>query len=302
MQRYVFGGLGVPVSLSVCVSICAPVYPDTHVQSISVLPHFCHVLPLSLSLSLYIYSNESIPAGFERKEHFEIVVQPTLDTTAHVVNGDFCIVQDLDMNAVSVISNIMAQTVALDSYADTVDELLAHFASINNTVKHTGNLKEKDNLFKVVAENNSLFIDLSSKLGIKDRSDTAWNLSQYDQVHQDMRAEFEIENRSEYIESKLELIQQNAKFFMEVMHNQKSNSLEWIIIILISFECILMVLEMSGLGSALLSPGSPPTWSSPLLSTSVTNVSNVAAEATTTDATATGMSLSGGKGTTISPK
>ena len=66
-----------------------------------------------------------------------------------------------------------------------------------------------------------------------------------------MRTEFEIENRSEYIEYKLNLIQQNAKFFLEVLHNQKSNSLEWIIIVLISFECVLMVLDMSGMGNAM---------------------------------------------------
>lgn len=66
-----------------------------------------------------------------------------------------------------------------------------------------------------------------------------------------MRNEFEIVNRSEYIEYKLNLIQNNAKFFLEVLHNQKSNSLEWIIIILISFECGLMILEMSGMGTTI---------------------------------------------------
>ena len=34
------------------------------------------------------------------------------------------------------------------------------------------------------------------------------------------------------------------------MAHQKSNLLEWIIIVLISFECILMCLEMSGAGPA----------------------------------------------------
>mmetsp|Transcript_4145 Transcript_4145/g.6108 ORF Transcript_4145/g.6108 Transcript_4145/m.6108 type:complete len:82 (-) Transcript_4145:73-318(-) len=63
-----------------------------------------------------------------------------------------------------------------------------------------------------------------------------------------MMYEFEIARRSRHIEDKLELIQTNAKFFLEILHNQKSNSLEWIIIVLISFECTLMILEMSGMG------------------------------------------------------
>ena len=63
-----------------------------------------------------------------------------------------------------------------------------------------------------------------------------------------MKEEFEIYTRFKDIEFKLNLIQENAKFFLEVLHNQKSNTLEWIIIVLILFECILMCLEMSGLG------------------------------------------------------
>lgn len=66
-----------------------------------------------------------------------------------------------------------------------------------------------------------------------------------------MRHEFEIESRFENIEFKLNLIQQNAKFFLEMLNDKKSNSLEWTIIVLILFECILMIMEMSGLGPML---------------------------------------------------
>jgi hypothetical protein len=67
--------------------------------------------------------------------------------------------------------------------------------------------------------------------------------------------EFEIESRFEQIEFKLNLIQQNAKFFIDILHDQKSSTLEWIIIVLITFECALMILEMSGLGPSLLFNG-----------------------------------------------
>lgn len=66
-----------------------------------------------------------------------------------------------------------------------------------------------------------------------------------------MRSEFEIDSRFENIEFKLNLIQQNAKFFLEMLNDKKSNSLEWTIIVLILFECILMIMEMSGLGPKL---------------------------------------------------
>ncbi len=170
-----------------------------------------------------------------------------------MVNGDLCVVPALDMDCVAVIANIMAQTVALDAYSRTVENLLQSFANINTKVTQSGSFTEleKNTLFRTVAQNNSIVIDLISKLGIKDRSDTAWNLSQYEQVHSGLKEEFEIDNRFDLIEFKLNLIQQNAKFFLEVLHHQKANTLEWIIVVLIAFECSLMMLDMTGYGSVL---------------------------------------------------
>ena len=43
---------------------------------------------------------------------------------------------------------------------------------------------------------------------------------------------------------KLTIIQENTKFFLEVMHNQKSNKLEWIIIVLLSAEIVVMSMDL----------------------------------------------------------
>ena len=128
-----------------------------------------------------------------------------------------------------------------------------------------------------------------SKVRIKDRSDTAWNLTKYETIHYGLKEEFvrvlrfyvklaclltflllvsstslgffslfyrssnqtqELDDRFENIEFKLNLIHNNAKFFLEVMHHQKANNLEWIIVVLILAECILMCIEMSGFGES----------------------------------------------------
>ncbi len=205
--------------------------------------------------AIKLHGKNPIASGFERRENFGVVIQPRLEHLElpddQVVTGDYCVVESLDLNSCSVVANIMAQTVALDSYNDIAEELLSTFADINSIVRRTGKFTEmqKDSLFRVVATNNAIFIDMISKLGIKERSDTAWNLTRYTQVHEGMKDEFEIEHRFDNIEFKLDMIQQNAKFFLEMLHSQKTNTLEWIIIVLILFECILMCMEMSGLGT-----------------------------------------------------
>lgn len=167
-------------------------------------------------------STDTIEAGNERREHFGIMVQPN-DLYAEasnptplpdpatsepppeqIVTGDYCIVREIDLNGVAVISNILAQTVALDSYNDTVDRLLSQFAKINSDVRATGHFKSshKNFLFKTVAQNNAIFIDMISKIRLKDRSDTAWTMTKYETIHYGLKAEFEIDDRFDQIEFK----------------------------------------------------------------------------------------------------
>ena len=201
------------------------------------------------------HATDPVSYGFEKTERFEVAIQPDLPEASGDVTSQYATVKELEIHSVAVISKIMASSVALDSYADTVDELLAAFSTINNQVKSTGNFSpmDKETLFKVVAQNNSLMMNIIGKLGIMDKSDIAWELAEYESVYEGMKKEFEIEDRFDSIEFKLNTIQSNAKFFLEVLAHQKSTSLEWIIVLLIAFESALMILEMGGQGEKIFS-------------------------------------------------
>lgn len=257
-MRHVFGRTNIIIQLSPPPSNCPPSLAPSAPRYVAIYRFgsvvFFNVTTKEASKLLEQikkHSTDPIAVGFERREFFEMALQPQLEMATGNISADRAMVRDLDMNTVGIVSNIMGQTVALDWYNDTVDELLANFSNINSSVERFGNFTsmERNSLFQVVARNNSLFIDMVGKLGIKDRSDTAWHLSQYEALHDGMRKEFDLDERFKHIEFKLNLIQQNAKFFLEVLHAQKSNTLEWVIIVLISFECVLMCLDMSGLGA-----------------------------------------------------
>ena len=121
------------------------------------------------------------------------------------MGGDRAVVRKLDLNNVAVMSTVMGQTVALDYYYVVVDNMLDTFTELNRTVERTGTFSamEKERLFKIVAENNSIFIGMVSKLGLLERSDTAWNNSEYGGVWDGMRREFEMDDRFQNLEFKV---------------------------------------------------------------------------------------------------
>jgi uncharacterized Rmd1/YagE family protein len=59
-----------------------------------------------------------------------------------------------------------------------------------------------------------------------------------------LRSELEMDGRFKTLESKLNLIQDNLKYFLEILQNRKSDTLEWIIIILIGAEICLSLYDL----------------------------------------------------------
>ena len=59
-----------------------------------------------------------------------------------------------------------------------------------------------------------------------------------------MRADFELEDRFDHLAYKLNLIQTQSKFYLEILQNRKSDTLEWIIILLISMEICVSLYDM----------------------------------------------------------
>ena len=79
----------------------------------------------------------------------------------------------------------------------------------------------------------------------------AWKNPEYAHLWEGLREEFEVEYRFSNLKYKLNLIQDNTKFFLEIMHNQKSNMLEWVIIVLISAEIVVCSMDLCDI---------KPTW------------------------------------------
>jgi uncharacterized Rmd1/YagE family protein len=202
--RHVFGRTNIIIQLSPPPSDCPPSLAPSVPRYVAIYRFgsvvFFNVTTKEASKLLEQikkHSVDPVAVGFERREFFEMALQPQLETATGVITADRAMVRELDMNTVGVVSNIMGQTVALDWHNDTVDELLANFSNINSSVEKTGSFTsmERHMLFQVVARNNTLFIDMVSKLGIKDRSDTAWHLSQYEGLHYGMREQFDLDER-----------------------------------------------------------------------------------------------------------
>ena len=169
-------------------------------------------------------------------EDFRLVIDPELPEWSEMAKDEMKLRQ-FDVRNVGVIASVLGQSVALDFYAAELDHMLREFNALNEEMAKDGSLTiTPKKLFQLVAQNNITMTDIMTRLGLLERSDTAWKFAQYGDVWENLRAEFELADRFERLATKMELMQNNVKYFLEILQNRKSDTLEWIIIVLISGE------------------------------------------------------------------
>ena len=200
------------------------------------------------------------------REDWGVVVEPSLNEWGKL--GTNCLLlQKLDVHNIRVLSGVLAQSVALLHYEARADDVLDTFCSLNESVlRRRGNLSakiaermkatlsgdgnssllpsksietelSKETLFHLIATNNEIITNVLSKLKVLDRaSNFLWNSTEYYDLWELLRVEFEIEDRFQSVEDKLNIVQENARFFVEVVSDRYGHRLEKVIIFLIAVE------------------------------------------------------------------
>jgi len=173
-------------------------------------------------------------------EEFTICVDESLEAWCKLGDNRL-LVQDLDIHNVRIISEVIAQSVALQNYESQALAMLKKFRSSNSTMIMAGSSKlKKSALFTMIAENNKILIDIMANLGLLDRAGPmGWRYQKYYSIWETLRDEFEIARRFKSLDDKISMVQDNAKFFLEEFHSRKSERLELIIIALITGELTL---------------------------------------------------------------
>jgi hypothetical protein len=83
-----------------------------------------------------------------------------------------------------------------------------------------------------------------SQLGLRSKNDLAWQYSHYDKLVEMLHTEFELEKRIEQLQDTISVTTQAANTFISFQHTDKSHTLEWAVIILISLEIVVSLTDM----------------------------------------------------------
>jgi len=173
-------------------------------------------------------------------------IELALSTTGRErVEGDTLFIPDFSLPTLQVVAEVLARSVVLERFegrvGSTFETLQPMAASLGS-----GRLT-RANYSKLLKHLGDVLLDQQEMVGrvaVSDKPDVLWEHPELERLYARITDEFEIADRFEAVESKLELIGRTVQTAIDLVQSRRSLRVEWYIVILILFEIALTLYEM----------------------------------------------------------
>jgi len=158
------------------------------------------------------------------------------------INFDTIYLNDLSSTSKIAISQALSQNVKLDQFEKEVQTSIDNNSHIPLQLSTTGKIKlTKKEISKKIGE---LFL-VKSKINLHydllDTPEFFWEYPEYENQYERMIKYLDIKSRVEVLNKKVEIIQELLHVLGDEQKHRYSSFLEWIIIILITFEILINI-------------------------------------------------------------
>lgn len=145
----------------------------------------------------------------------------------------------------SVIATVIAQSVSLDYYDEDIQESLDRIHGIAAKLAQNGKPPgQGEAIVKLVGASIASQVEIISSLALLDKPDLTWDDALADELHDKLRAAFEIAERYRALEAKIRTSREAVTAFLEMIKHRRSILLEWAVVVLILVEVVMGFAKM----------------------------------------------------------
>lgn len=160
------------------------------------------------------------------------------------MTDEYAIVPHIEIAYTELVSIVIAKSVALERVEEQLEKILDRIESMIDRLEK-GNLRFSDKeLAKATARIMRHEFNSISYIMILDRPDVTWLNSNAGEFYDKMSEFFELNDRFEILKSKTDILGNIIDGFSSISHSMRSLFIEWVVVILIVLEVILMVIEL----------------------------------------------------------
>lgn len=161
------------------------------------------------------------------------------------MEGGAVYLADLSLERLQIVADVLGKSVALARNETTIAQafdLIEPFAA-GLEARKRGRQQGRD-LLKLIGGTLSAEQKMIGRVAVGDKPDVLWERPDLERLYQRLEDEFEIAERHEILERKLQLVARTANTVLELRQSTHMLRVEWYIVILIVLEILLTLYQM----------------------------------------------------------
>jgi len=182
---------------------------------------------------------------YQRPESEDVSISVNADKREGVESGTSVMLHDASVERLQIVAAALGKSVALAQYESDVATTFDHIEPIAAQLEQTGRGgRDMRQLLRHIGRALRNEHKMVARVEVVDRPELLWDHPELEQLYLRLEDEFELTERAEILDRKLELISRTVSTTLELLQNQRGLRVEWYIVGLIVFEIALTLYEL----------------------------------------------------------
>ena len=165
------------------------------------------------------------------------------------IHGETLIVDKFTPERMAVVARVVSQSAALEYYEGVATQIRTIVLELSINLKNHGSVGlTPKKLYKIVGDALTMRNEIVSVLHALDRPDFVWSDSDMDFIFDDLRAMFDLKERFQALEYRLNVVQSTMETVVNTAQDSRLYRADFIIIVLIVLEVVFALLTRFHVG------------------------------------------------------
>jgi uncharacterized Rmd1/YagE family protein len=153
--------------------------------------------------------------------------------------------RSLSLERLQLVADVLAKSVVLAHYEASIADAFDRIEPLAEELQQGGRgAKKGRELLRHIGDTMAIQGKMVGRVEVHEKPELLWERPEFERLYLRLEDEYELAERQQALERKLELIARTAETMLGLLQNKRSLRVEWYIVLLIVLEVLLTLYEM----------------------------------------------------------
>ncbi len=169
-------------------------------------------------------------------DEFEISISPE---NKEMIKNQVIYICEWTLQRLQTIALALSKSVVLARYEMGISKVFETIEPLSKQLEEGKSIKKTKSLLKYIGSTLRIQHQMVGKVEVEENPELIWEFPEMERLYKSLEYEYELQDRHQALESKLNLISRTAETVLDILNHQSSLRVEWYIVILILVEILL---------------------------------------------------------------